>query len=195
MSEHLNKMKRHRVVVELLYQYRRAVLVSDSMPVDSLRVEASTATRTRKQRSKIATYVCLVWFLGFRAFGNLALAWGTKHFSEALTINPLTYMRAMLNPFVAAGILLLVGGMLSRMALLSLADLSFVLPMTSVGYVISSVFGRVFLHETVTPERWLGVGLIFFAALLVGSTSQNTTQRRASDLPPTVPHEADQISH
>ncbi len=132
-----------------------------------------------KRRGRVATYLCLLWFLAFRAFGNLSLAWGAKHLSEGLTINPLAYIRAMANPFVAVGVLLLIGGMLSRMALLSLADLSFVLPMTSIGYVISVISGRVFLRETVTPERWLGVALIFLAAFLVGSTSHDTTRREA----------------
>ena len=83
------------------------------------------------RRARWATYLCLSWFLAFRAFGNLALAWGARHLSEGLSVNPFAYLRAMTNPFVAIGILLLIGGMLSRMALLSLADLSFVLPMTS----------------------------------------------------------------
>ncbi len=126
-------------------------------------------------RKRLSTYLCLSWFLAFRAFGNLSLAFGAKHISEGLALNPLAYMRAMLNPFVAIGILLLIGGMLSRMALLSLADLSFVLPMTSVGYVVSAMFGRLFLHETVSVERWLGVVLIFLAAVVVGSTSHDTT--------------------
>ncbi|MBV8069548.1 MAG: hypothetical protein JO270_06550 [Acidobacteriaceae bacterium] len=127
------------------------------------------------RRKSWATYLCLSWFLAFRAFGNLALAWGARHLSEGLAVNPAAYVRAMANPFIAVGVLLLLGGMLSRMALLSLADLSFVLPMTSIGYVVSAVFGRVFLHETVSPARWLGVLLIFLAAVLVGSTAQNTT--------------------
>jgi drug/metabolite transporter (DMT)-like permease len=137
--------------------------------------ENKAANSAGRQKAGLATYLCLCWFLAFRAFGNLSLAWGTRHISEGLAMNPFAYFRAMLNPFIAVGILLLIGGMLSRMALLSLADLSFVLPMTSVGYVISVVFGRVFLHEAVSPERWLGVLLIFLAALLVGSTSHKTT--------------------
>ena len=140
------------------------------------------AARVRQRRRGWATYLGLSWFLAFRAFGNLSLAWGARHVSEALGANPLAYFRAFLNPFVAIGILLLIGGLLSRMALLSLADLSFVLPMTSIGYVISVVFGRLFLHETVTLERWLGVLLIFLATFVVGSTSQNTTASRQEAL-------------
>jgi drug/metabolite transporter (DMT)-like permease len=33
----------------------------------------------------------------------------------------------------------------------------------------------VFLHETVTRQRWLGTLLIFAGAALVGSTSPDTT--------------------
>lgn len=133
----------------------------------------------RHRKGALATYLCLSWFLMFRAFGNLSLAWGARHISEGLGSNPFAYFRAVSNPFIAVGVLLLIGGMLSRMALLSLADLSFVLPMTSVGYVISVVFGRVFLHETVSTERWLGALLIFAAAILVGPTSESTAKGTA----------------
>jgi drug/metabolite transporter (DMT)-like permease len=35
--------------------------------------------------------------------------------------------------------------------------------------------GKVFLHETVSHQRWLGTLLIFAGAVSVGSTSRNTT--------------------
>ncbi len=90
-------------------------------------------------------------------------------------MNPALYVRAMLNPFVAIGIAALILAVLARMALLSLADLSFVLPVTAVGYVVTVVIGKTFLHETVSNQRWLGAVLIFAGAALVGSTSRNTT--------------------
>ena len=66
--------------------------------------------------------------------------------------------------------------LLTRLALLSVADLSFILPMTAIGYVVSVVLGKVFLHEEVSLVRWLGALLIFAAIVLVGSTPQNTTE-------------------
>jgi len=42
------------------------------------------------------------------------------------------------------------------MALLSWADLSYVLPVTSVGYVLAALAGRLFLSEQVSPARWAG---------------------------------------
>ena len=84
----------------------------------------------------------------------------------------------MLNPYVTVGIAMLIAALLVRIALLGLADLSFVLPMTAVGYVLAALFGNWFLHEEVSPERWLGTVLIFAGALLVGSTAQNTTPEK-----------------
>jgi uncharacterized membrane protein len=120
-------------------------------------------------------YFVLLFFLALKAAGNSWMAWGMKQVPERMSMNPALYLRAMLNPFVAIGIAALVLALLTRMALLSLADLSFVLPVTAIGYVIAVFLGKVFLHETVTGQRWLGTLLIFAGAILVGTTSRNTT--------------------
>jgi len=128
-------------------------------------------------RNKAArTYGLLVLFLVLRGFGNLSLAWGTKHLPETLSTNPLAYVRSMADPFIALGIVMLIVALLTRLALLSVADLSFVLPLTAVGYVFAAVLGRVFLHEEVSLQRWLATFLIFAGTALVGSTSQSTTE-------------------
>jgi drug/metabolite transporter (DMT)-like permease len=103
------------------------------------------------------------------------MAWGMKQIPERMSIDPALYLHAMFNPFVALGVAALILALLSRMALLSLADLSFVLPITAVGYVVAVFLGSVFLHETVTHQRWLGTMLIFGGAALVGTGSRNTT--------------------
>ena len=61
------------------------------------------------------------------------MAWGAKHFPETLAADPMAYLRAMLSPAVALGIVMLILALLVRLALLSVADLSFILPMTAVG--------------------------------------------------------------
>lgn len=118
-------------------------------------------------------------FLLLRAFGNLSLAWGTRHLPETLAANPLVYLRAMLAPGIAGGIAMLILALLVRLALLSVADLSFVLPLTAVGYVAAAVLGRFVLHEAVSPQRWFAVLLIFAGAALVGSTPQATVKGKA----------------
>ena len=123
----------------------------------------------------IKTYAVLLLFLALKAGGNSSMAWGMKHVPEQMSMNPALYLRAMLNPYVALGIAALIFALLTRMALLSLADLSFVLPVTAIGYVFSVFIGKVFLHETVSHQRWLGTLLIFVGAMLVGTTSRTTT--------------------
>jgi drug/metabolite transporter (DMT)-like permease len=109
------------------------------------------------------------------AFGNLSLAWGMKHALVRVGLAPSGYLRDMLNPFVALGIALLILWLLTRMALLSWADLSFVLPVTAFGYFLAAVLGKVFLQEVITPAQWLGTCLIFAGIALVGGTRQKTS--------------------
>ena len=113
----------------------------------------------------------------FNAIGNLSLAWGMRHVPETMALNPLGYLRAMLNPYVALGMILLVCWLLSRMTLLSWADLSFVLPLTGLGYILAAVFGKLFLGENVTPVHWLGTILICAGTAMVGSTEQRSQIR------------------
>lgn len=130
---------------------------------------------TARSGAALKTYFVVLFFLALRAVGNSSMAWGMKQVPERMSVNPALYLRAMLNPFVAMGIAALILALLTRIALFSLADLSFVLPVTAVGYVIAVFLGKVFLHETVTRQRWTGTLLIFLGAALVGSTSRKTT--------------------
>jgi uncharacterized membrane protein len=114
-------------------------------------------------------------------FGNLTLTWGLRHVAQRLGANPVDYVHAMLNPFVAAGIAMLILWLLTRMALMSWADLSFVLPVTAVGYVLNEALAHAVLHEAVSFQRWLGTLLIFAGALLVGSTSRERAAATKAD--------------
>ncbi|MBM3775697.1 MAG: EamA family transporter [Acidobacteria bacterium] len=94
--------------------------------------------------------------------GNAALARGVRGSGGPF--------EAMLNPWLLAGMGLLALWMLSRMALLSWADLSYVLPVTSIGYALTALAGRVFFQEIISPARWAGIGLIVAGVMLAGRT-------------------------
>jgi len=51
---------------------------------------------------------------------------------------------------------------------LSWADLSFVLPLTAMSYLVELLFAHFFLRETVTLTRWLGTLLITAGVAVVG---------------------------
>ena len=129
------------------------------------------------------TYALLLLFILVKQFGNLSMAWGMKHFPETVSLHPLLYLRAMTNPYVVVGIAMLILSVLTRMALLSLADLSFILPLTAVGYVLSALMGKFLLGEEVTMARWVGVALVFLGSLLVSSTPQMTPVQAIEETP------------
>ena len=58
------------------------------------------------------------------------------------------------------GIVLLLAFFASYMNALSWADLTYVLPATSLGYVLLALVAKFALHEQVSPLRWLGIALI-----------------------------------
>ena len=74
------------------------------------------------------------------------------------------------------GIALLILWMLTRMTLLGWADLSYVLPVTAIGYALSTVLAVLFLGETVSVRRWIGTGLITLGTVLVGMTAPQAEQ-------------------
>ena len=80
---------------------------------------------------------------------------------------------------MAVGIALLIVWLLSRMALLSWADLSYVLPLTAIGYIITAVMGRVVLNEQISASRWSGTVLIVAGTALVGMTDSRTSLEEA----------------
>lgn len=71
-----------------------------------------------------------------------------------------TLIYALLNPWVFSGIFVLLGFMASYMTALSWADLTFVLPSTAFGNVITAIISRIWLHESISPLRWTGIVLI-----------------------------------
>jgi drug/metabolite transporter (DMT)-like permease len=76
---------------------------------------------------------------------------------------------ALFNPFIDLGILLLIGFFASYMTALSWADLTFVMPATSFGYVVVALLGRFWLHEHLSAYRWTGIFLIVCAVGFVAN--------------------------
>jgi drug/metabolite transporter (DMT)-like permease len=123
---------------------------------------AAEDTRLRRK-----TRLFLILVILSQPFGNLLLTTGMKH---RVLASPVDYLDAIFSRYVAMGIVLLIVWLLSRMALLSWADLSYVLPLTAVGYIVTALIGRFLLHETVSVARWSGTLLIVAGTGLVGMT-------------------------
>ena len=96
----------------------------------------------------------------FAAAGDAMLSHGMKQTGNISIHHLQSVIFAVLNPWVATGILLLLAFFTTYMTALSWADLTYVLPATSLGYVLLAFVARFLLHEHVSPLRWLGIALI-----------------------------------
>jgi drug/metabolite transporter (DMT)-like permease len=65
--------------------------------------------------------------------------------------------------------------MLLNLTLLSRADLSYVLPVTSLSYILIALMGHFLLHERVSMLRWVGTVMITSGVAIVGRTPTRTT--------------------
>lgn len=103
--------------------------------------------------------------------GNMALDQGSKQGGANL-------LGKFAHPLVLAGIGLLILWTLLKMTLLTHVDLSYYLPVTSVGYALNAVAGWALLGEVITPQRWVGIALITAGAYLAGVTQKVSPQER-----------------
>ncbi len=105
--------------------------------------------------------------------GNSMLTHGMQKIGDPGN-SPQALIGALFHPWVAAGVALLILWTLSHMALLSWADLSYVMPVTAIGYVLAAVSGRFILGEAISVSRWAGIVLITAGVMLVGRTHPTT---------------------
>jgi drug/metabolite transporter (DMT)-like permease len=105
-------------------------------------------------------YLVLAGVTVFAAAGDSMLSHGMKQAGNVSLSHLQGVIFAILNPWVAIGILLLLAFFATYMTALSWADLTYVLPATSLGYVLLALVARFALHEHVSPLRWLGIAFI-----------------------------------
>jgi drug/metabolite transporter (DMT)-like permease len=148
-------------------------------------MESIGGLKERDDRLRWKTRLFLALVIISQPLGNLFLTLGMKH---RVLGSPWDYLVAMFTPQVALGIVLLIVWLLSRMALLSWADLSYVLPLTAVGYIITAIIGRVVLDEQISLARWSGTLLIVAGTALVGMTdAQTNTEAALANKPDATP--------
>ena len=105
-------------------------------------------------------YLVLAGVTIFAALGDSFLSHGMRQIGEISSGDFKDLLLAVANPWVALGILFLLGFFVSYLNALSWADLTYVLPASSLGYVLLALIAKYFLHEQITVWRWLGILLI-----------------------------------
>ncbi|HTJ87365.1 MAG TPA: hypothetical protein VL349_08905 [Terriglobales bacterium] len=96
----------------------------------------------------------------FAPVGDSLLSFGMKQVGNISLHNIHSLFFAMTNLWVALGIVMLLGFFAAYMTALSWADLTYVLPASSLGYVLLAFIAKFLLHEQVSLTRWLGIALV-----------------------------------
>lgn len=126
-------------------------------------------------------YIVLAGVALFASAGDSMLSHGMKQ-TGGISVHHLgSLILAVLNPWVALGILLLLAFFACYMSALSWADLTYVLPATSLGYVLLALVARFALHEQVSALRWMGIALISGGVGFVAGTPASTHGKESEE--------------
>ena len=128
-------------------------------------------------------YLVLAGVTVFGAAGDSMLSHGMKQVG-AISLGQLhTVVFAITNLWVAGGVFLLLAFFASYMTALSWADLTYVLPATSIGYVLLALVAKFVLHEDVSPLRWIGITMIAGGVGFVAGGPAHTTPHPRDEVP------------
>jgi drug/metabolite transporter (DMT)-like permease len=105
------------------------------------------------------------------AIGVVFLSKGLKQIGEVVHINfseiSGLVVRGVTNPNILAGVAFEAAFFGTLLYLMSRGDVSFVWPLTSLGFVLTTLAAKFILHEHVSGIRWSGVFLIVCGAALI----------------------------
>jgi len=120
--------------------------------------------------SKTAIIGMVLVSVSLGSIGQLLMKKGMTLFGEvsfsSKDLKKLIFM--FFQPHVFAGLMLYGFSVIIWLVMLSKADLSFIYPFISLGFVLTAIFGYVFFKEMFNIQKIVGIGLIVLGAVLVG---------------------------
>jgi drug/metabolite transporter (DMT)-like permease len=124
------------------------------------------------------TAVVLALAIISQAVGNVYLTKGMKALASANEAGDWVSLiqAGVQSPSLWIGTIFLIGFFVLFSAALSWADLSFVLPATSFGYVVNVACGYYILNESVSQKRWIGALVITLGVVLVSRSGSRTVE-------------------
>jgi drug/metabolite transporter (DMT)-like permease len=104
-------------------------------------------------------------------FGDVLNTRGMKRHGAVQNLRPTAVGRLIgalsRNPYVLAGIGAMALSFFALLALLSIADLSFTIPATGIGYLLETLLAKYVLKEHVSAKRWAGATLVACGVVLL----------------------------
>jgi drug/metabolite transporter (DMT)-like permease len=103
--------------------------------------------------------------------GELCVSRAMKVVGEAPSFRPADVAKVMVKaarvPWMWLGIGMMAVAFFALLGALSIYNVSFVVPVTALSYVVGAFGGMTFLRERVTSDRWLGIVLVAIGVTLV----------------------------
>jgi drug/metabolite transporter (DMT)-like permease len=103
--------------------------------------------------------------------GEIAATYAMKQIGEVKDFAPRAILgvlgRALRLGWLWVGVALMTLAFFSLLALLSWADVSFVIPATALSYVVGALGARILLGERLGPMRWVGILLVSLGVAIV----------------------------
>ena len=137
----------------------------------------------------IKLIIVLLIGLVFEATGVVFLSKGLKQLDDPQPMGVAQILkivrRGITNTNILAGVFFEAIFFVALLILLARSDVSFVWPLTALGFVITTLAAKFILHEEVTSLRWIGVLLIMIGAALITWT-ERTSPRKPSSRPEAI---------
>lgn len=127
-------------------------------------------------RDRRVVHLLAAGVIALNTIGNAALREGLSSESGVAAFSPMAYLGAFANIWVILGVVLLIAALILELALLSWADLTYVLPVTSLSYAFTPLIGALGLHERVSAVHWCAIALVLAGVIIAGRTKPLTTE-------------------
>ena len=115
--------------------------------------------------------IFLSFIIGAGTGGELCVSRAMKSLGEVHDFHPAALLqfvsRAARVGWMWIGIGLMTVAFFSLLAMLSMENVSFVVPVTALSYAAGAVGASVFLRERISKQRWLGVLVVCIGVTLV----------------------------
>jgi drug/metabolite transporter (DMT)-like permease len=123
--------------------------------------------------------IIMLFALVLEALGVVYLSTGLKQIGEPknITVSEVGRLvgRGIANRNILLGVLMEAIFFISLLVMLKLWDVSLIWPLTSLGFVLTTLAAKYVRHEDVNSVRWVGVFLIVAGAVLVGYSEKLKT--------------------
>ncbi len=115
--------------------------------------------------------ILYILIIGAGTGGELCVTRAMKAVGEVSDFRPAALvnvlLRALRVSWMWLGVGLMAAAFFSLLALLSIENVSLVVPVTALSYGAGALGGKFFLGEQVTPRRWAGILLVCIGVTLV----------------------------